>query len=414
VTAYIIDTGIRITHQDFGGRASWGTNTTGDLSDTDCNGHGTHVAGTVGTTFGVAKNVKLVAVKVLGCDGSGTLAGVAAGIDWVTGDHSGGAAVANLSLGATGTDTTLENAVRASIADGVTYAIAAGNNNADACGFTPARVAEAITWAPRTAPTTVPRSPTSAPASASSRPGNITSAWNAGDTASSILTGTSMSAPHTAGAAAVLLGADPSLTPARVASTLTAEATPNKIVNPGTGSPNRLLFVSNAARAGVPVVTKPGNKSGAAGSAVNLALTATGGTQPKHLVGHRPAERPVHQLADRSDHRHAHHGRRVHRDGDRDGRPGVHRSDHVHLRLGGCTGEKLLNPGFESGQVGWVNSTSTITNGTPPAPARRAPAPGRPGSAATASRGPRRSTRRSPFRPAARATAVTEPEDHHR
>ncbi|NUT51558.1 MAG: S8 family peptidase, partial [Saccharothrix sp.] len=145
VTAYIIDTGIRTTHSDFGGRATWGTNTV-DTNNTDCNGHGTHVAGTVGgTNHGVAKNVRLIAVKVLNCSGSGSFAGVAAGIDWVTGHHTSGPAVANMSLGGSGSDTTGETAVRNAIADGVTFAIASGNSNADACNFTPARVAEAIT-----------------------------------------------------------------------------------------------------------------------------------------------------------------------------------------------------------------------------------------------------------------------------
>lgn len=124
VTAYVIDTGIRTTHQEFGGRASWGTNTTGDGNNTDCNGHGTHVSGTIGgSSYGVAKDVSLVAVKVLNCQGSGSFAGVAAGIDWVTGNHTSGPAVANMSLGAQGSDATTENAVRNSIADGVVYEI---------------------------------------------------------------------------------------------------------------------------------------------------------------------------------------------------------------------------------------------------------------------------------------------------
>jgi subtilisin family serine protease len=158
VTAYIIDTGIRTTHGDFGGRARWGTNTV-DTNNTDCNGHGTHVAGTVGgTAHGVAKNVKLVAVKVLNCQGSGTLAGVAQGIDWVTA-NAAKPAVANMSLGASGTNVTMENAVRNSIGSGVTYAIASGNSGADACDFTPTRSRRSRTSV--RAPTSSPRAATS-------------------------------------------------------------------------------------------------------------------------------------------------------------------------------------------------------------------------------------------------------------
>ncbi|WP_285788217.1 S8 family peptidase [Micromonospora sp. NBRC 101691] len=246
VRAYVIDTGIRTTHTDFGGRASWGTNTTGDGNNSDCNGHGTHVAGTIGgTAYGVAKGVSLIAVKVLGCTGSGSWAGVTAGVDWVTAHHAPGVpAVANMSLGGVGSNATLENAVRNSIADGVVYALASGNNNSDACNFTPARVGEAITVNASTR--------TDARASFSNwgtctdifAPGDgITSAWHTGDTATNTISGTSMAAPHVAGAAALVLGANPGLIPAQVADTLYANATLNKITNPGTGSPNRLLHV---------------------------------------------------------------------------------------------------------------------------------------------------------------------------
>ena len=147
VKAYIIDTGILISHSEFGSRASYGYDAVdGSLPAADCNGHGTHVAGTVGgSTYGVAKGVSLVAVRVLNCAGSGTTSGVIAGINWVTSNHTGtNPAVANMSLGG-GPSTSLDNAVKNSIADGVTYAIAAGNNYANACSYSAARVPAAIT-----------------------------------------------------------------------------------------------------------------------------------------------------------------------------------------------------------------------------------------------------------------------------
>src|SRR5205823_1641537 len=145
VNAYMIDTGIRTTHTQFGGRASVAFDAVGDgRNGIDCNGHGTHVSGTVGgSTYGVAKAVRLFAVRVLNCSGSGTTSGVIAGVDWVTGHHIG-PAVANMSLGG-GVSSALDTAVRNSIGSGVTYAIAAGNSNADASGFSPARVSTAIT-----------------------------------------------------------------------------------------------------------------------------------------------------------------------------------------------------------------------------------------------------------------------------
>jgi subtilisin family serine protease len=260
VQAYVIDTGIRTTHTTFGGRASWGANTTGDGIDTDCNGHGTHVAGTIGgSQYGVAKGVSLIAVKVLNCGGSGTLAGVTAGVDWVTGHHAAGVpAVANMSLGAAGSDTTLENAVRNSIADGVVYALASGNSNGDACNFTPARVGEALTV----------NATTSGDARASFSnwgtctdvfaPGDgIVSASNGSDTATATLSGTSMAAPHVAGAAALVLAGNPGLTPPQVASALLDAATLNRVGNPGSGSPNRLLFTgSGGQQPGTAVLTR--------------------------------------------------------------------------------------------------------------------------------------------------------------
>ncbi|SCF30686.1 Peptidase inhibitor I9 [Micromonospora viridifaciens] len=244
VRAYIIDTGIRITHSDFGGRASWGTNTV-DSNNTDCNGHGTHVAGTVGgAKYGVAKGVRLIAVKVLNCSGSGSTTGVISGVNWVTA-NAVKPAVANMSLGG-GVSSSLDSAVANSISSGVTYAIAAGNSSANACNYSPARVASAITVGATTS--------TDARASYSNygscldifAPGSsITSDWSTGDTATNTISGTSMATPHVAGAAALVLGTYPSYTPSQVASYLTTNATASKVTNPGTGSPNRLLFVVN-------------------------------------------------------------------------------------------------------------------------------------------------------------------------
>ncbi|MFI2376089.1 S8 family peptidase [Streptomyces sp. NPDC018964] len=242
VTAYVIDTGVRITHQQISGRAAYGYDAVdGDTAAADGNGHGTHVATTIaGSTYGVAKKAKIVAVRVLDDNGSGTTAGVIAGIDWVTANHSG-PSVANLSLGG-GASTTLDTAVRNSIASGVTYAVAAGNSGANASSYSPARVTEAITVGATTR--------TDARASYSNygsvldvfAPGSsITAGWHTGDTATNTISGTSMATPHVAGAAAVHLAGHPSATPAQVASALVNGATTGKVTGPGSGSPNRLL-----------------------------------------------------------------------------------------------------------------------------------------------------------------------------
>jgi subtilisin family serine protease len=278
VRAYIIDTGIRTTHSDFGGRATWGTNTV-DTNNTDCNGHGTHVSGTVGgTAHGVAKGVQLIAVKVLNCSGSGTTAGVVSGVDWVT-RNAVKPAVANMSLGG-GVDSALDTAVRNSIAAGVTFAVASGNSNANACNYSPARVAEALSVNASTR--------TDGRASFSNfgtctdvfAPGEgITSAWNTNDTATNTISGTSMASPHVAGAAALYLANNPTATPPTVNAAIVAAATSDKITSPGTGSPNKLLFTGTATPGG-PVVANPGNQSTTVGTAVSLQLSASGGTAP--------------------------------------------------------------------------------------------------------------------------------------
>jgi subtilisin family serine protease len=245
VKAYIVDTGIRATHTQFGGRVISGFTAISDgLGTNDGNGHGTHVAGTVGgSTYGVAKNVTLVAVRVLDSSGSGTNSGVIAGVDFVTSDHQAGQpAVANMSLGG-GASSALDTAVANAVSDGVTFAVAAGNETQDACNVSPARTASAITVGSTT--TTDARSSFSnfgtcvdifAPGS------SITSSWNTSDTATNTISGTSMATPHVTGVAALFLEVNPTASPATVTAAIVNSSTPNKVTNAGTGSPNRLLY----------------------------------------------------------------------------------------------------------------------------------------------------------------------------
>ncbi|HWU86332.1 MAG TPA: S8 family serine peptidase [Kofleriaceae bacterium] len=245
VSAYIIDTGIRVSHAEFGGRAFPGFTSVNDGNGTnDCNGHGTHVAGTVGgSSYGVAKGVTLYAVRVLDCGGSGTYAGVIAGIDWVTANAQL-PAVANMSLGG-GASQAVDDAVTASIGAGVVYAIAAGNSSDDACNYSPARTPAALTIGATTI--------TDVRASYSNygtcvdlfAPGSgITSSWNTSDTATNTISGTSMATPHVTGAAALYLSANPAASPAQVEAALEANATPDAVIGPGTGSPNLLLYTA--------------------------------------------------------------------------------------------------------------------------------------------------------------------------
>lgn len=250
VTAYIVDTGIRFSHAEFGGRATSGFDAVDGGSADDCNGHGTHVAGTVGgATYGVAKGVSLVAVRVLNCSGSGTTSGVIAGIDWVTGNHaSGQPAVANMSLGGAAS-TALDNAVRNSIADGVSYAVAAGNGNIvgkaqDACKTSPARVAEAMTISAADSSDRKASWANYGSCVDWFAPGvSITSAWSTSDTATNTISGTSMATPHTAGVAALYLEGNPGATPASVRNTL-FDLTTKGIVTSSKTTNNHLLFTS--------------------------------------------------------------------------------------------------------------------------------------------------------------------------
>ncbi|MFJ1777542.1 S8 family peptidase [Streptomyces anulatus] len=241
-TVYVLDTGVRITHQDIVGRASNGYDfVDNDNVAQDGNGHGTHVATTAaGTVYGVAKKAKIVAVRVLNNSGSGTTAGVIAGVDWITANHVA-SSVANVSLGG-GPSTTLDNAVRRSIASGVTYSIAAGNSNAPASGFSPARVETALTVGATTRTDARATYSNHGPLVDLFAPGSdITAGWATSDTATYTGNGTSFAAPHVAGAAAVYLTNHPGSSPAAVGTALVNGATSNVLTGIGTGSPNKLL-----------------------------------------------------------------------------------------------------------------------------------------------------------------------------
>jgi subtilisin family serine protease len=254
-TSYVLDTGIRVSHQEFGGRASHGYDfIDNDTDATDCHGHGTHVAGTIGgSTFGVAKKTKLVAVRVLNCDGMGSTSAVVGGIDWVA-KNAVKPAVANMSLGRVGRDGAQEKAVQNAIASGVTFVLAAGNSGVDACGFTPAATPEAITVGATQADD---RRGFWGSQSQSSNYGSCVDIWAPGtntqsarhssDTGSAVMSGTSMAAPHVAGAVARYLQANPTATPKQVGDALTATAIRNKLTDIRQGSPNLLLHTGTSA-----------------------------------------------------------------------------------------------------------------------------------------------------------------------
>ncbi|HDS1197526.1 TPA: S8 family peptidase [Shewanella algae] len=243
VTAFVIDTGVRNTHNEFGGRASSGYDfIDNDNDSSDCNGHGTHVAGTIGgSTYGVAKNVNIVGVRVLNCSGSGTNSGVISGINWVK-NNAQGPSVANMSLGG-GASQALDDAVNAAVAAGISFVVAAGNDNSNACNYSPARAANAVTVGSTTS--TDSRSSFSnygtcldiyAPGS------SITSAWYNSNSATNTISGTSMASPHVAGVAALYLAENPALSPTQLTNLLVSRAPSGKVGDAKTGSPNKLLY----------------------------------------------------------------------------------------------------------------------------------------------------------------------------
>jgi subtilisin family serine protease len=249
VTAYVIDSGIRFDHSEFGGRAVPGADFVGDgQNGNDCNGHGTHVAGTIGgATYGVAKNVTLVSVRVFGCTGGSTWETIIAGIDWVIAHHQAGVpAVANMSLGG-GANSSVDTATNNLINDGVATAVAAGNGNwagrqDDACKYSPARVPAAMT---------ISATNSSDQKASWANYGNcvdwfapgvsITSAWYTSTTATKTISGTSMATPHTAGVAALYLEANPSASPAVVRDAIYAETTKGIVTSSSTAN-NHLLY----------------------------------------------------------------------------------------------------------------------------------------------------------------------------
>lgn len=243
VKAYILDTGIKLDHKDFTGRVVKGIDVI-DKSFKDRNGHGTHVAGTVGgTQYGVAKSVTLVAVRVLNGNGSGTISGVIAGVDWTVGNHLTEPAVANMSLGG-GLSTALDAAVQKAVADGIVYCVAAGNSKVDASSSSPARVAEAITVAASDLNDNLASYSNFGPIVDIIAPGTaIKSDWITSSTSTNTLSGTSMATPHVAGAAALYLARNPGTSPANVETALKNLATLNKIKNVPDGTKNALLYI---------------------------------------------------------------------------------------------------------------------------------------------------------------------------
>jgi subtilisin family serine protease len=248
VTAYVIDTGIRKTHVEFEGRASDGFDAIDGGPADDCNGHGTHVAGTIGgRTYGVAKGATLKAVRVLDCQGSGTWSQVIAGLDWVESDHvAGRLAVANMSLGGSA-NPAADAAVASAIADGIVFGVAAGNSSANACNYTPARVKSALTVAASDLNDRF--------ASFSNRgscvdiiaPGvNVLSAWNTSDVAVNTISGTSMATPHIVGIAARAWASDPTAAASIIARRVKRQATLGVVTSVPANTVNKVGYWSPA------------------------------------------------------------------------------------------------------------------------------------------------------------------------
>jgi len=249
-TVYVADTGILTTHVDFGGRASFGINYAGG-SNSDGNGHGTHCAGTVGgTTYGVAKGTRLVTVKVLNDQGSGTMSGIVSGVNWVTNNANPYKSVISMSLGGSGTQTALRTAIDNAVYYNIAVVVAAGNSNDNACSYSPAGFSSCITVG-ATALGGSGNARTDSRSTFSNygtcvhifAPGtNIRSTWIGSNTATNTISGTSMACPHVAGLAATILAANSAMTPSQLRSALISNSQTGLIQNPGSGSPNRLAY----------------------------------------------------------------------------------------------------------------------------------------------------------------------------
>ena len=379
VKAYVIDTGINVNHVDFGGRAINGFDAIDNaLPAADCNGHGTHVAGTVGgNTWGVAKGVTLVAVRVLDCSGNGTDSGVIAGINWVTSDHQAGQpAVANMSLGG-GASQALDDAVNASINDGITYAIAAGNgdifgNPQNACNYSPARVPNAITVGSTTS--------TDARSSFSNygtcldifAPGSsITSAWYSSNTATNTISGTSMATPHVAGAIALYLQGNTTASPSAVTAALINNSTLNKVTNPLTGSPNRLLYTGFIGGGpGVPLPSISGFTPSSGGVGTSVTITGANFTGATSVTFNNQAATfsvvSSTQITASVPNCSSSGQVRV----STAGGTAVSAGSFSVTGCGGGSGQLLLNPGFESGNNGQWTATSGVVTSSTSRPAR--------------------------------------------
>jgi subtilisin family serine protease len=288
VTAFVVDTGIRLTHSQFGTRAKSGYDFVDhDTNASDCEGHGTHVSGTIGgSTYGAAKGVKLVAVRVLDCEGSGWASDIIDGLDWVIA-HRSGPSVVNMSLGG-GVYAPLDAAVERTVAAGVNVVVAAGNDGADACDSSPARAPHAITVAATDSSDVSPWWSNAGSCVDMFAPGvDVLSASNASNTATETMSGTSMATPHVVGLVARYLQTSPKATPAQVTAALVAASTKNVVIDPW-GAPNRLLYAAPAAVAHAPgapasVVASKNDKTNT--GTISWAVPASNGG--KAITGYR-------------------------------------------------------------------------------------------------------------------------------